>query len=365
MEAMIDQVLVEHLFSTASALPVLAIHDGRISRCSESAHDLLQAWPNQPLEALFDERSRSKVVAALGPQPSSCEVHAYSSDNELVAIRLSLVPRPNGEHLAFVTEVGLRYGEQFSGRLLEANDHLANLTRDLARKSAELDAACRRFETLAEEREHFISMLAHDVRASLNSVVLSAQLIALEVADSGTTIQSDAAERIRLASGHAVELVEKVLEIARTEPGHTQLDLRPVSLRTIARELVEIYEPIADRGGVGLRVIELGGNEVVAGDRVRLSQVLGNVIDNALRHSLPGGTVTIELGGRLGVARSSCAIPGRAFCRTYASVSSSGSCKERRPAARLVWASISPGKWSSCITAGSSSLTMVAAVPRS
>ena len=300
---MTDQALVELLFTPATALIVLSIREGRVSRCSEAARDLLHAEPNQPLDTLFDGRSRAKLVVALGAAPSSCELQAHAGDNEPVTIQISIVPWPNDEYLAFVTHVGIAYGERLSRQLLAANDHLANLTRDLARQSAELDTARRRFESLAELREQFISMLAHDVRGALTSVLLGTDAIARAIPGSTTTTESRALERIGRSSRRVLELVDKVLEIARTESGRIQLDLRPVSLRTLAREVVEIYEPIAGRDGLRLELDDLGGGDVVTGDRVRLGQVLGNVVENALRHSPRGGMVTIELGGRAGVAR--------------------------------------------------------------
>ena len=300
---MTDQALVELLFVPAAALPVLAIREGRIRRCSEAARDLLHAEPDQPLDKLFDDRSRVKLAAALDAAPSSCELQAYSGDQELVAVRISIVPRPDDEYLAFVTHVGIGYGERLSRQLLAANDHLANLTRDLARQSAELDAARRRFEALAELREQFISMLAHDVRGGLNSVLLSAEAIARAIPASSSTSGSRALDRIGRSSRRVLELVDRVLEIARTESGRIQLDLRSVSLRTLARDIVETYEAIAERDGLRLALVDLGGDDVVIGDRVRLGQVLGNVVENAMRHSPHGGTVTVELGGRAGVAR--------------------------------------------------------------
>src|SRR5690242_8506222 len=122
MEAMTDQALVDLLFAPATALPVLAFCEGRISRCSQAACDLVHAEPNQPLDTLFDERSRVKLVAALGAAPSSCELQAYASDGELVAVRISIVPWANDEYIAFVTHVGIGYGERLSRQLLAAND---------------------------------------------------------------------------------------------------------------------------------------------------------------------------------------------------------------------------------------------------
>ena len=299
---MTDHGLVELLFAPATALAVFTIREGRIVRCSEAARDLFHAEPNQPFGALFDDRSRSKLTAAFRAAPSSCELQVYTGET-LTAVRLSIVPSPGHEHLAFVTQVGAGYTEELARRILAANDHLANLTRDLARQSADLDAARRRFESLAQLREQFISMLAHDVRGGLSAVLLSAEALSRATSTGADSIERRAVERIGRSSRRVLELVDKVLEIARTESGNVELDIHPVSLRTLVHDTIELYEPIAARGGQRLELVDRGGDDVVPGDRVRLGQVVGNIVENALRHSPPGGTVTVELTERAGVAR--------------------------------------------------------------
>lgn len=299
---MTEPMVVDGLFAPAAALPVFAIREGRIVRCSPAARDLFHAEAGQPFEALFDERSLSKLAAAVRSAPSSCEVQVYTGDT-LTAVRLSIAPGSGDEHLVFVTQVGAGYTEELARRILAANDHLANLTRDLARQSADLDAARRRFESLAELREQFISMLAHDVRGGLSSVLLSAEAVARASARDPSSINHRALERIERSSRRVLDLVEKVLEIARTDSGKIELDVRPVSLRTLVHDTIELYEPIAERSGQRLELVDRGGDDVVPGDRVRLGQVIGNVVENAMRHSPRGGTVTVELAERAGVSR--------------------------------------------------------------
>ena len=92
-----------------------------------------------------------------------------------------------------------------------------------------------------------------------------------------------------------MELVEKVLEAARTETGRITLDTQPVSLGAVARDALEIYAPIAERAGISLALVDRLGDAVVAADRIRFGQVVGNLLENAIRHSPSGGTVTVEL----------------------------------------------------------------------
>jgi signal transduction histidine kinase len=138
-------------------------------------------------------------------------------------------------------------------------------------------------------------MLAHDVQGALQGIVLNTDV--MERADASRPLEpwGKALARIRRSATRVVELVEEVLEAARTETGQMVLDARPMSLRAVAHDAVEIYAPIAERAGVRLELVDQLGDVVISADRVRFGQVVGNLLENAIRHSPSAGTVTVEL----------------------------------------------------------------------
>ena len=284
--------LLDLLLDRAPEIMALTLRDSVVVRSSEGARELLHAQPGQSIDPVLDDASRRKLADALTDTPATCELQARIR-GELVPVRVSVLPLGHGEHLLVVARVGIEYAEAMARQLLAANDHLANVTRDLARQAAELDAARRRFESLAELREHFISMLAHDVRGALQSVVLTNDMI--ERASGDRQVVTRLVERTRHNAERIVGLVDKVLEAARTETGRIEVESKPVAMRAVVHDAIETYGTIADSRGVELAVIEREGADVVSGDRVRLGQVAGNLIENAIRHSPAGGTVTVEV----------------------------------------------------------------------
>ena len=290
---MTDRALLDLLLDDTPGIIALVVRDGRVMRRSKAAGELLRAEHEQPIDRLFDPASRRKLAAAVTASPTSCELQARIAD-ELVAVRVALIPLAPGEHLMLLAQIGADYAEAMTRQLLAANDHLANLTRDLARQSAELDGARRRFESLADMREHFISMLAHDVRGALQSVLLGSEAIERAQGDAPEPVRRSL-ERIRRSAVRVTELVDKVLEAARTESGRMVLDARPVAMRDVVNDAVELYGPIAERAGLSLELIDHAQADQVSGDRVRLGQVTGNLIENAIRHSPRNSTITVEL----------------------------------------------------------------------
>jgi signal transduction histidine kinase len=334
VEAVSDVDVVGLLLDRRVAIPVIVVRDGTIASRNEAARELLDGDADQPIEALFTTDSRHKVIGALAAAPASCEVQARRSGRDPQAVRLAAVPLGPNACLLLVVQTGVEYSESMAQQLLQANNHLANLTRELSRQSAESDAARTRFESLAELREHFVSMLAHDVRGALQGIVLNTEVI--EGADASRTTEpwSKALGRIRRSATRVVELVENILEAARTETGRVILDARPTLIREVAHDAVEIYAPIADRARVGLQIVDRLGDAAVSADRVRLGQVIGNLIENAIRNSPSGGTVTVELSAtprviRLAVRDQGPGIPvelrERIFERFVQSTGTSGS----------------------------------------
>jgi signal transduction histidine kinase len=286
---MSDRV-VELVLDRRASIPALVVRDQVIAAMSPAALELLGGGLGAPVAVLFDDSSRDKLAAAFADAPASCEVQVRLGGRELVAASASVIPLAHNELLVLLSRVGAVYSAAMAEQLLAANDRLANLTRELSRQSAELEVARARSESLAELREHFISMLAHDVRGALNSIALGVEAIKRYGERAGAVI-----ERIHHSTKYILDLVDVVLESARTETGRIVIDARPVSPHAIVREAMAIYAPLADRAHLHLELIDDGRDAMVSGDRVRLGQVIGNLLENAIRHSPAQATITLQV----------------------------------------------------------------------
>jgi two-component system phosphate regulon sensor histidine kinase PhoR len=137
----------------------------------------------------------------------------------------------------------------------------------------------------------FLSNVSHELRTPLSSVKLMLETVAGSQDDEARElfVPQALSEIDRLAS-----LVGRLMEQARTESGRLKLELAEVDLEEVARPILNSLEPQASRKGVHLQLVARRPVRVEA-DRGRLSQVLVNLIDNALRHTGEGGTVLVEL----------------------------------------------------------------------
>ncbi len=159
-------------------------------------------------------------------------------------------------------------------------------------------------QTLAAQ-QRFIANAAHQLRtptAALKTQVELAQR-AVDPAETRSRLAS-----IHLATERNARLVNQLLSLARAEPGGTeQLDQRPLDLIELARAAAAQWVPQALARSIDLGFEALpgatGGDRgeggqpqaplMVTGDPVMLTEMLANLIDNALRYTPPGGAVTV------------------------------------------------------------------------
>jgi len=158
------------------------------------------------------------------------------------------------------------------------------------------DLLTRMSKTLAAQ-QRFIADAAHQLRtptAALKTQVELAQR-ARTPAETGERLA-----QIHSAADRNARLVNQLLSLARAEPGRTEpMAHCPVDIVDIARQAAEHWVPQAISRSIDLG-FEAGcprseGAVRVSGDALMLTEMLGNLIDNALRYTQPGGTVTIRV----------------------------------------------------------------------
>lgn len=167
---------------------------------------------------------------------------------------------------------------------LGASDEVVRLTEDFNRMATELE----RYEA---QRTAMVADVAHELRTPLTAMTL--RLDALEAG----LVPFDAAEvaRLRRQAGLLHRLVEDLRTLSLADAG--RLGLRPGALEAnaLAREAADDAEALAAAKGVALEVVPHGAAVALTGDRERLLQVLGNLLDNAIRATPEGRRVRLAV----------------------------------------------------------------------
>ncbi len=149
----------------------------------------------------------------------------------------------------------------------------------------------RQVEASQRSQREFVANVSHELKTPLTSIQGFAQAI-LDGTASDPDAVRQAAQVIYDEAARMHRLVLDLLDLARLDAA----DLRrePVALEVLAHNVVQRLQPQAREARVHLRVEQHAAVQVV-GDGDRLAQVLTNLVDNALKHTPPGGEVTVQV----------------------------------------------------------------------
>jgi PAS domain S-box-containing protein len=149
----------------------------------------------------------------------------------------------------------------------------------------------------------FLSAMSHELRTPLNAVLGFAQLLE---ADAETSLDDDQSMAVRmiLSSGELLlSLINEVLDLTGIQDGNVKVDRVPVRVEVMLGECVDLITPLADSRGLSTDVDMSGfrGQEILA-DRVRVKQIVLNLLQNAVKYNRDDGKVTVH-GGLVGQNR--------------------------------------------------------------
>jgi signal transduction histidine kinase/HAMP domain-containing protein len=174
-----------------------------------------------------------------------------------------------------------------------AEEALKRLNEDLElrveQRTLELRAAKDEAERANLAKSEFLSRMSHELRTPLNAILGFGQLLELELKVGD---KADNVREILLAGRHLLALINEVLDLARIESGKFTINLEPVNLSLIVRECLSLVHAQAAARGINLRPAE-SCDCVILVDRIRLKQVLLNVLSNAVKYNCDQGKVNI------------------------------------------------------------------------
>lgn len=285
-------------------------------------------YVNEACLRIFGCADEEQFVALTGGtfpgmvHPEDIEAVEHSISRQIQADRYSMdyveyrIIRRDGS-VRWIEDYGhhvtLDAGEFFYVFINDATDKLRERADELEAVNAQLrEAYARELEhrtmlrnALSEAeaanvaKNTFLSNMSHDIRTPLNAVVGYASLIS---AHGGEAERVRAySDKVLAASEQLLDVVNETLEISRMEAGHVQLAEAECSLSELVLQARMDMVDLADRADVTL-ACDIGplAHDRVLVDAVRLSHVLTQLVDNAIKYSPAGSTVRISVAENAG-----------------------------------------------------------------
>ena len=162
--------------------------------------------------------------------------------------------------------------------------------KQLAETMAEMYRARAEAVEVNKAKSEFLAVMSHEIRTPLNGVLGMAQAM------SGDTLSGRQRERLEVVtqSGQALlAIVNDVLDLAKVEAGKVELEQRPFDLETTIRQAEASFEAIALSKGIAFKsIVDDSAAGRYVGDALRLRQILGNLISNAVKFT-DAGCITV------------------------------------------------------------------------
>jgi signal transduction histidine kinase len=165
---------------------------------------------------------------------------------------------------------------------------------ELDRLADHLNAMLERIEALMRGLKEVSDNIAHDLKTPLTRLRNRCEQALrgnANVAEYRAALESTIAE-----SDDLIRTFDALLMIARAESGHSRDNMAEFDAAEIARDVGELYEPLAEENGLELKV-EASTAAAVRGNRELVSQALANLVDNAIKYAKPNGAAKDAING--------------------------------------------------------------------
>lgn len=176
--------------------------------------------------------------------------------------------------------------------VLVGRDEIAELARSFNQMADQLQTIDSKQKELDTLRRDLVAWAGHDLRTPLSSIrLLISALSDGLVSDPQTTQQylNQAKKQVDQLSG----LVDDLFQVSQLDAGGLPLHLEPASLTDLLSDTLESFSAQAEKNQIHLSGSTAPGIDPVSMDSQRIGRVLNNLVSNALRHTPPGGAVTL------------------------------------------------------------------------
>jgi signal transduction histidine kinase len=248
-----------------------------------------------PLVGWFPPDLRPRVTAALADAitegvPQQLEYVLPDPQGVPRAYATTLAPlRRDGEIVAAaLTAVDVSELKDAEQAIRELNAQLDARVRE---RTAELQRAMEQAQSASRAKSEFLSRMSHELRTPMNAILGFAQL--LEVSQPSPR-QLQWAGEIRRAGDHLLEMIEELLDLARIEVGRMSIKVEPTELGPVIAEAVAIVQPLLAATALRLSLPEGPIGTPVRADRLRLRQVLVNLLTNAVKYNRTDGEIAVR-----------------------------------------------------------------------
>ena len=196
--------------------------------------------------------------------------------------------------IIFLLVRGIRQSRKETQTKEQARLELEEKNRELAEGREALSKALDAAENANRAKTTFLNNMSHDIRTPMNAIVGFTELASIHI-DNKEQVQ-DYLGRISVSSQHLLSLINDVLDMSRIESGNLTIEEADVHLPDVVRDIHTIIEPstAAKHQKLTVSTQEIRNEDIVT-DKLRLNQILLNILSNAVKFTPDGGEISLKV----------------------------------------------------------------------
>jgi len=182
------------------------------------------------------------------------------------------------------------------GRLIEERNAIVNqknielniIHNELAKKAEQLELS-------SKYKSEFLANMSHELRTPLNSILLLSKLLSENGDENLTEDQIEYATVINNSGNGLLELINEILDLSKIEAGKMDLNKENIPVSYFCKSVNDIFNPLARNKGIEFKtIVDENTTKEIFTDRIRVEQVLKNLISNAMKFT-EKGSVTLKV----------------------------------------------------------------------
>ncbi len=209
------------------------------------------------------------------------------SDNKQYIVPFNLCYSKEGNYFQIsYTKINLNGKDAF---ILSTRDISENVQRErMLRK--EISEALEKAEKASEAKSSFLFNMSHDIRTPMNAILGFNEMAIKHIDDKEKAL--DALNKAKFSGEHMLGIINDILDIARIESGKMTLNIDVLDVKEGFARFDDMFSLAMKQKGIDFKVIDNTKTKYVYADYLRMSQVLSNLLSNAMKFTNPGGSVT-------------------------------------------------------------------------
>ncbi|QEE49793.1 response regulator [Flavobacterium alkalisoli] len=178
--------------------------------------------------------------------------------------------------------------------LQQTNEELAERSVLLEERNMEIQKKSEDLELSTRYKSEFLANMSHELRTPLNSILLLSRLLSENNDKNMNDEQIEFAKVIQSSGNGLLGLIDEILDLSKIEAGKMEVEFLDVSTREITENLKNLFTEVAKEKSIEFKIDTTDAPLVIKTDRMRLEQILKNLISNAIKFTSEG-SVTLQI----------------------------------------------------------------------